>query len=143
MVSYLAVLLLASPSSAWAKSAPNWDKLLSKGYQQLSVAKNKEAAQEFAKVLEKYPDSPLCHLAMGRAQKKMGQAGEAKSEFQRATELDPNLSEAFYELGCMQEGDKQYFEAAQSFQRYIFLKPDASERRNVEDRIRFCKQSQK
>ncbi|HEY9776164.1 MAG TPA: tetratricopeptide repeat protein [Planktothrix sp.] len=128
-------------SAAWARSSPDWDKLLSKGYQLMNAAKNKEAAAEFEKVVAKYPDAPLPHLALGRALKKSGQMGDAKSEFKKATEIDSNLSEAFYEYGTLAEADKQYVEAATAFERYLFLKPDASMRKNVEDRIRFDKQT--
>jgi tetratricopeptide (TPR) repeat protein len=106
----------------------------------MGVAKNKEAAQEFAKLLEKYPDSAVCHVQMGRAQKKAGNSDNAKEHFRRACELDSNCADAFYELGCMQEGDKQYTEAAASFQHFLSLKPEGAARKNIEDRIRFCQQ---
>lgn len=138
-----ACMSLCIGCAALAKAPPDWNKLLSKGYQLLSLAKNKEAAAEFQKVLDKYPDSPQAHLALGRALKKFGQISEAKAEFKRASELDPNLAEAWYEHGCLLEYDKQYAPAAEAFQRFLTLKPDAAERRNVEDRIRFCQQSQK
>jgi tetratricopeptide (TPR) repeat protein len=136
----LALTVLAPLGSA-AKSPPDWNKLLSKGNAEYSISRYREAAAEYTKVLAKYPDSSVAHLALARAEKKMSQFGEAKTELRRAIESDPNLAEAHYELGTLQEGDKEYMPAAESFEKFLSLKPDSAERRNIEDRIRNCKQS--
>jgi tetratricopeptide (TPR) repeat protein len=134
-------LSVAGAVQSDAKSPPDWNKLLSKGNAEYNVSRFREAAAEYTKVLAKYPDSAPAHLALARADKKMNQADEAKTELRRAIELDPELAEAYYELGTLQESDKQFMPAAQSFEKFLSLKPESAERRNIEDRIRNCKQS--
>lgn len=106
------------------------------------MGNNKQAAAIFSEKLGKYPDSGACHLAYGKALKRLGQISEGKAEFLAATKTDPNLADAFYELGAVFESDKEYADARQAFERYLQLKPDAAQRQNVPDRIRFCRDHQ-
>jgi tetratricopeptide (TPR) repeat protein len=121
------------------KAPPNWDKLLEKGYAQLAMGNSKEAAEIFSSKLQKYPNSGPCHLAYGKALKRLGKLSDAKGEFRAATGCDGNLADAFYELGVLQESDKEYQDAAASFDKYLQLKPDAAQRQNIPDRIQFCR----
>jgi tetratricopeptide (TPR) repeat protein len=126
--------------AALGKSPPNFDKILEKGNQQLTLGNTKEAAAIFAEKVAKYPESGVCHLAYGKALKRIGKLSEAKAEFKSASENDPTLSDAFYELGAAQESDKEYDGALTAFQRYLELKPDEANRKGIPDRIRFCKE---
>jgi tetratricopeptide (TPR) repeat protein len=124
------------------KEPPNWDKLLEKGYQQLTLGNTTVAADFFSAKLQKYPDCAPCHFGYGKSLKRLGKTSEAKEEFRKATELDSNMADAFYELGVLQESDKDYDSAATNFEHYLSLKPDAAQRQNIPDRIRFCKEHQ-
>jgi tetratricopeptide (TPR) repeat protein len=121
------------------KAPPNWDKLLEKGYAQLSMGNTKEAAEFFNNKLQKYPNSGPCHFACGKALKRLGKTTDAKTEFKSAIGFDGNLADAYYELGVLQEGDKEYQDAAVNFDKYLQLKPDAAQRQNIPDRIQFCR----
>jgi len=140
LLSILAVLLFSSTcvSDASAKSTPNWEKELAKGYQQLSIGNKEVAAEMFKKKTEKYPGSGACHTALGRALKRLGKLDEAKKEFHSATQVEPGYADGFYEYGCSLESDQQYKEAIDCFKQYLSMNPDASKRKNIEDRIRFC-----
>lgn len=136
----LAVLLstavCVSINSGFAKSPPDYDKVLAKGYQQLQI-NNKEKAQEiFQKAVDKYPESGKCKVALGTALKRLNKIDEAKVHFKAATEVEPELAEGWYEYGCILEYDKFYQDAANAFEKYLELKPTASQRKLIEDRIR-------
>lgn len=135
----LAFWLLQCMPAAEASKPVDWDKLLEKGYHQLAVANNREAAEIFATKVKKYPQSGACHTALGRAYKKLGKISECKTEFRSATETEPSFADGWYELGAVLESDHDYSGAANAFERYLQLKPDSANRRTVEDRIRFCK----
>jgi tetratricopeptide (TPR) repeat protein len=140
LVSLLSFVLLAATCTAGAsaKSTPDWDKELAKGYQDLSIGNKEKAAEFFAKKVSKYPNSGACHTALGKALKRLGKLDEAKKEFRSATQCDPTFAEGFYEFGSSLESDQQYKEAIDCFQKYLELSTDAARRKNIEDRIRFC-----
>jgi len=125
-----------------SKDAPDWNKTLAKGYQQLAMGNSKEAAKFFSEKVNKNPNSGPCHTAYGQALKRLGKSSEAKAEFKSATELEPGFGDGFYEFGCASEGDKEYANAQHAFERYLELKPDEAQRKNIADRIRFCKDHQ-
>ena len=139
-VALLAVLfctaLSFSVDSGSAKSPPDFEKLLAKGYAELAI-NNKEKAQEiFQKAVSKCPQSGACHVALGISLKRLNKIDEAKAEFKSATDVEPSNAEGWYEYGCSLESDKEYQDAATCFEKYLELKPTASKRKTIEDRIR-------
>jgi|AGTN01.2.fsa_nt_gi Tetratricopeptide repeat. len=125
-----------SVTAGSAKSPPDYDKILAKGYNELQI-NNKEKAQEiFQKAVNKYPESGKCKVALGTALKRLNKIDEAKAHFKAATEVEPQLAEGWYEYGCILEYDKFYQDAANAFEKYLELKPTASQRKLIEDRIR-------
>src|SRR5262245_32010818 len=114
-----AALSLASllPASA-AKNLPEFNKILAKGYADLSMGNSQEAANFFASKCEKYPNSGACHTALGKALKRLGKLDNAKDEFRKATEVEPTFADGFYELGVMLESDKDWAGAAKNFEKY-------------------------
>lgn len=125
-----------SAVAGWAKSPPDYDKVLAKGYNELQI-NNKEKAQEiFQKAVSKYPESGKCKVALGTALKRLNKIDEAKSQFKAATEVEPGYAEGWYEYGCVMESDRYYQDAANAFEKYLELKPSASQRKLIEDRIR-------
>ncbi|HEY9714346.1 MAG TPA: tetratricopeptide repeat protein, partial [Chroococcales cyanobacterium] len=128
----------AIPRSHSSGKSVDWEHTLEKGNHMLSIGQSKEAADFFSGKVSKYPDSGACHVALGRAYKRMGRIDQAKSEFRAATEVEPTYGDGFYEYGCMLESDKQFKEAAACFQRFVELEPDLAQRKNVPDRVKFC-----
>lgn len=137
----LVILGTASPALA-AKSAPDWDKKLEKGYHELQIGQTDKAIDIFGKHVKKYPESGACHTAYGRALKRKGRIQDAKEEFRKATTAEPTYADGFYELGVLCEGDREWKEAEAAFTKFVSLSPDASKRKAVEDRIRYCKGKQ-
>lgn len=135
----VAVCLLGAVAPATAKSPPDWEKELAKGNKELSLNNKEKAVEIFTKKVEKYPSSGACHTALGKALKRLGKLDRAKDEFKKATQVEPSFADGFYEYGCSLENDKQYGEAAEAFTQYLSLAPSASDRKTIEDRIRFCK----
>src|ERR1700677_1579420 len=58
------------------KAPPNWDKVLEKGNQQLTLGNTKEAVEIFASKLQKYPNAAPVLFAYGRALKRQGKQSE-------------------------------------------------------------------
>ncbi len=138
---FILVLGLFS-NAAYAKSTPDWEKMLEKGNHELAIGKIDEAIKIFEKKVDSHPESGACHTALGLALKKKGKFAEAKAQFREATTREPGYGQGFYELGSVCEGDKEWKEAEMAFQRYLELKPDDGKRKTVEDRIRFCQSKQ-
>lgn len=138
-LSLVSAVLLSGTCWSDALAKPtDWNKELAKGYANLEIGNKKEAEEFFAKKVAKYPSSGACHVAYGRALKRLGKLDEAKREFRSATQCEPSFADGFYEYGAALESDKQYKEASDNFTQYLTLSPDASKRKNIEDRIRFC-----
>lgn len=139
----LAVVSLsgAAPFPVCAKEV-NWDETLKSGNYLLSIGEYDRAATFFNSKLKKYPNSGACHTGLGRAYKKLGKLDQAKQEFKIATESEADYADGFYELGVLKESDKEWGDAAQAFERYLTLRPDNSQRRTIEDRIKYCKGQQ-
>ena len=122
-----------------AKSKPDFEKKLSKGYHHLQIGNTDKAIKIFEGYVKKHPESGACHTALGRALKRRGKFQEAKEEFKKATQVEPKYGLGFYYLGVALEQDKEWKKAADAFQNYVNLEPDVSKRKIVEDRIRHCK----
>lgn len=122
-----------------AKSKPDFEKKLAKGYHQLQTGDTEKAINFFAKKASKYPQSGACHTALGRALKRRGKLNEARAEFKKATQVEPQFAEGYYYLGVSLEQDKEWKEAAEAFQKYVDLEPDQGKRKVVQDRVRHCK----
>lgn len=131
------LISISLPSFA-SKGPPDFEQLLKNGYNNLAQGRTNEALEMFQNKTAKYPDSPVCHTAVGRALKRLGKFSEAKVEFRKATECDAGYADAFYELGSVLESDKEWDGAARAFQRYLELKPDSALRQTVDDRIKYC-----
>jgi Tfp pilus assembly protein PilF len=125
--------------SSDAKGDPSWDQVLKTGNYNLQIGETDKAIAEFQKAVKKYPRSAACHTALGRAFKRLNKMSEAKAEFRCASELESNYPDAFYELGAALESDKEWEGAAQAFSHYLELMPDSAQRKNVEDRIKYCR----
>lgn len=136
--SAIIAFLFTNQTSASAKEI-DWNKKLSKGYQQLTMGNTEQAEAIFSKIIQKYPTSAPCHTALGQTYKRLGKFDAARAEFVKATALDPNYAKAFYELGSLEEFDKHWAEAATAFERYLQLEPSTSERQALADRIKFCR----
>ncbi len=139
--SALLLLALSTQLTVQAKTQ-NWDELLKNGNTLLAQGESERAAAFFATKIKKYPNSGACHTALGRAYKRLGKLDPAKQEFKVSTEVEPDYADGFYELGVLQESDKEWSDAANAFEKYLALKPDNSQRRTIEDRIRYCKGQQ-
>ncbi len=127
--------MLAVSLPAIAGGETDWQKVLAEGNHELSMGNSEKAADIFAKKVSKYPNSAVCHVAMGKAYKRLGRIDDAKSEFRKATEVEPCCPDGFYELGVMQESDRNWASAVTCFEKYLELKPDASERQALGDRF--------
>lgn len=126
-------------TEALAKSKPDFEKKLKKGYHHLQIGNTQKAIKIFRKYVKKYPQSGACHTALGRALKRRGKFQEAQDEFKRATQADPKYALGFYYLGVTLEQDKKWKQAADAFQNYVNLEPNNSKRKVVQDRVRHCK----
>lgn len=134
-----AVLCFLTISTGDCKSPPDWEKELAKGNKELSIGNKLKAVEIFSKKISKYPNSGACHTALGRAYKRLGKLDQAKQEFKVATQMEPTYADAYYEYGSCLELDKEYGRAKDAFEKYLDLAPTASQRKTIEDRIRFCK----
>lgn len=139
--SALVLVALSNQQAAQAKTQ-NWDEVLKNGNTLLAQGESERAAAFFATKIKKYPNSGACHTALGRAYKRLGKMDPAKQEFKISTEVEPDYADGFYELGVLQESDKEWSDAASAFEKYLALKPENSQRRTIEDRIRYCKGQQ-
>ena len=139
--SALVLVALSNQQAAQAKTQ-NWDEVLKNGNTLLAQGESERAAAFFATKIKKYPNSGACHTALGRAYKRLGKLDPAKQEFKISTEVEPGYADGFYELGVLQESDKEWSDAASAFEKYLALKPENSQRRTIEDRIRYCKGQQ-
>jgi len=139
--SALVLVALSNQQAAQAKTQ-NWDEVLKNGNTLLAQGESERAAAFFVTKIKKYPNSGACHTALGRAYKRLGKLDPAKQEFKISTEVEPDYADGFYELGVLQESDKEWSDAASAFEKYLALKPENSQRRTIEDRIRYCKGQQ-
>jgi len=124
---------------ATAKSEPDFEKKLEKGFHELQIGNTDKAIKIFSSKVSKYPESGACHTALGRALKRKGKLSEAKAEFRKSTEVDPKYAWGHYYLGVSCEQDKEWKSAAESFQKYVDLEPEEGKRKVVEDRVTHCK----
>lgn len=139
VISLIATSLIFLPCFA---KEQNWEEVLKNGSHLLAIGETEKAISFFEQKTKKYPTSGACHTYLGRALKRLGKLDLAKTEFKTATEVEPGYADGYYELGVLQESDKQWADAASAFSRYIELKPDNSQRRTIEDRIKYCKGQQ-
>lgn len=142
LISSALVLVALSNQQAAQTKTQNWDEVLKNGNTLLAQGESERAAAFFATKIKKYPNSGACHTALGRAYKRLGKLDPAKQEFKISTEVEPDYADGFYELGVLQESDKEWSDAASAFEKYLALKPENSQRRTIEDRIRYCKGQQ-
>lgn len=142
LISRALVLVALSNQQAAQAKTQNWDEVLKNGNTLLAQGESERAAAFFATKIKKYPNSGACHTALGRAYKRLGKLDPAKQEFKISTEVEPDYADGFYELGVLQESDKEWSDAASAFEKYLALKPENSQRRTIEDRIRYCKGQQ-
>lgn len=96
-----------------------------------SQGKWDEAAAEYRKILEKYPNQPGVHYRLGRillSQPATPQtAEEAKKEFEAELQVDPDAASAEFMLGDLARQAEQWDEAIKHFSRAAQLDAGFSE----------------
>lgn len=96
-----------------------------------SQGKWDEAAAEYRKILEQYPNQPGIHYRLGRiilSEPATAQtAGDAKKEFEAELQVDPDAASAEFMLGDLARQAEQWDEAVKRFSRAAQLDAGFSE----------------
>ncbi|MDD5091972.1 MAG: transglycosylase SLT domain-containing protein [Candidatus Wallbacteria bacterium] len=94
------------------------------GFLEFSRGSTEKAIESFAKVLEKYPDSPEVNYNLALAYDQCGAYTQAVIHYLRALSLDPFLKESYYNLAIVYEKIGLNFKAVSSWQKYLELEID-------------------
>lgn len=96
------------------------------GVQLTNEGKYDEALVEFNKALEKDPEQPAIHAAIGNAYSKAGKNEEALAAFQKALALNPNDPDLHTAAGIVLNALGKTAEAQEAFKKAATLNPMAA-----------------
>ena len=91
-----------------------------------TVRRNEEYRSEmaiFQDAIEKSPNNPLAHFAVGAVLQRLGKYGEAIPHFQRALELKPDYYQARHNLGVAYRHAGMPLEAIRHYEMALRLNP--------------------
>ncbi|HTY63351.1 MAG TPA: tetratricopeptide repeat protein [Acidobacteriota bacterium] len=96
------------------------------GVQLTNEGKYDEALAEFNKALEKEPEQPAIHAAIGNAYAKAGKNDQALASYQKAISLSPNDPDLYTTAGITMNAMGKTAEAQDAFKKAAALNPQAA-----------------
>lgn len=100
------------------------DKLLEKGRQLFNAGQFNPASEEFRQLVEKNPDSGICHFEYARALARLGNEDKAVTEFLDALNHDPTLLDARKEMAVVFMKRGSYDEAGGQLKQVVDAHPE-------------------
>jgi Flp pilus assembly protein TadD len=109
-----------------ADEATHLDRLCEQGKALMMEGRFAESIDAFEAAIESVPQSPECHLWLGKARSRMGQIESAIQALRMATVLAPEYLEAYTNLGALLLQNEAIDDAVSAFQTCVSLAPQNS-----------------
>jgi len=127
-VTSIAVALGAGTWAVYAYIASAPDRALGhyrEGMRLLGPGEFEDAAAQFTKAIDIFPDYADAYLGRGKARQAAGQNDTARADFERAIAIDPTSEPAYTSLGTIELAQGNIQKALADFTRSISLHPTA------------------